>query len=74
MTTRYESTHLNGEEPMTLIFPEGMFETVPFEIRLLGPWSGCSYGDMASLKPAQRAEIGSQGYTIVREGRMLDAA
>ncbi len=74
MTTRYESTYLDGEEPMTLIFPEGMFEAVPYEIRLLGPWSGCSYGNMASLKPAQRAEISSQGYTIVREGRMLNAA
>jgi hypothetical protein len=74
MTTRYESTHVTGDDPMTLIFPEGMYETVPYEIRLLGPWCGCSFGDMASLKPAQRADIFRQGYTIVREASMLDAA
>ena len=74
MTARYESTYLNGAEPMTLIFPEGTYEALPFEIRLLGPWSGCGFGEMASLKPAQRAEIFRQGYTIVRENRMLNAA
>ena len=74
MTARYESARLDGADPMTLIFPEGTYEALPFEVRLLGPWSGCSFGEMASLKAAQRAEILRQGYTIVREGRMLDAA
>jgi hypothetical protein len=75
MTKRYESTRTSGDEPMTLIFPEGAFETLPFEIRLLAAWTGCSYGSMASLKPAQRAELARQGYTILRDAAALrDAA
>jgi hypothetical protein len=46
MTTRYESTHVTGDDPMTLIFPEGMYETVPYEIRLLGPWCGAARGHL----------------------------
>ena len=74
MTKRYETASFTGAEPMTLIFPEGAYETLPFEVRLLVPWSGCAFGDMATLKPAQRAEICRQGYTIVRDARMQDAA
>lgn len=67
MTKRYESASVAGDEPMTLIFPEGTFENLPFEVRLMGPWTGCTFGDMASLKPACRADIHRQGYSIVRE-------
>lgn len=75
MITRYESTHTPGSEPMTLIFPEGAFESLPYEIRLLGPWFGCSYGDIASLKPVHRGELLRQGYVVLREAVSLhDAA
>jgi hypothetical protein len=60
---------------MTLIFPEGAFDTLPFEVRLFAVWTGCSYGNMANLKPAQQAEIARQGYTILRDAAVLrDAA
>jgi hypothetical protein len=81
MITRYESTqtpgspHTPGVEPMTLIFPEGTFESLPFEIRLMGPWFGCSYGDIAALKPVHRGELLRQGYAVLREAASLrDAA
>jgi hypothetical protein len=75
MTKRYEATQLISSELRTLIFPEGMYDALPFEIRMLGPWSGCSYGDMASLKPALRAEIDAKGYAVVHEAeKMLKAA
>ena len=75
MTKRYETTRLTGPEPMTLIFPEGAYDSLPFEVRMLGPWNGCSYGDMASLKPMWRAEIANKGFAIVYETvGMLDAA
>ena len=67
MTKRYEMTRTHGDEPMTLIFPEGTFETLPFEVRLQGPWYGCSYCDMDSLRPGQRIEILREGYTIMRD-------
>ena len=75
MTRRYEATYTFGDEPMTLIFPEGTFEALPYEIRLLGPWFGASFIDISGLKSAQRLELMLQGYTIVREApKMLQAA
>ena len=75
MTTRYESTQTPGADPMTLIFLEGAYEALPYEIRLMGPWFGCSYGDIASLKPAHRGELLRQGYVVLREaGSLRDAA
>jgi hypothetical protein len=75
MTTRYESTQTPGDEPMTLIFQEGAFESLPFEIRLMGPWFGCSYGDISTLKPVQRGELLRQGYVVLRHAASLrDAA
>lgn len=74
MITRYESTQSHGDEPMTLIFPEGAFESLPFEVRLMGPWFGCSYGDMSSLKPAQRSEVLRQGYVVLRYAANLQEA
>jgi hypothetical protein len=75
MKRRYEITRTIGEEPMTLIFPEGTFEALPFEVRLLGVWTGCSYCSMESLKPGQRGEIEREGYIILRDAAELrDAA
>jgi hypothetical protein len=75
MTRRYELTRATGTEPMTLIFPEGTYEALPIEVRMLGPWFGCSYATKSSLKPAWRSEISRKGYAIVYEAVvMLDAA
>jgi len=75
MTTRYEATQTPGADPMTLIFLEGAYEALPYEIRLMGLWCGCSYGDIASLKPAHRGELLRQGYVVLREaGSLRDAA
>jgi hypothetical protein len=76
MTERYEAARSAGEEPKMLIFSEGTFEALPFEVRLMEPWYGCVYVESESLKLVQRAEIARQGYTILNEGmdEMLDAA
>ncbi len=76
MIHRYEATYSTGEVPKTLIFPEGTFEALPFEVRLMGPWYGCQYIDGKTLKPAHRYEIMRQGYTVLRNGeaRIRDAA
>jgi hypothetical protein len=75
MTTQYEATCSYGAEPKTLIFPEGTYEALPFEVRLLAPWFGSIMVDAKKLKPAQRVEIMRQGYTLVLENvRMLNAA
>ena len=68
MTNRYEATDSAGPEPMTLIFKEGTYEALPFEVRLMEPWCGSRYIDEKRLKPAQRCEISRQGYAVIREG------
>ena len=75
MTTRYEVAFASGAEPRTLIFPVGCFEAVPFEVRLMAPWSGCSYIEAEKLKLAQRIELMRQGYALINErAHLLDAA
>ncbi|MGB0084191.1 MAG: hypothetical protein WBP94_02300 [Rhodomicrobiaceae bacterium] len=76
MIKHYEATKTHGLEPLTLVFPAGNYEALPFEVRLMGPWYGCFYVETESLKPVHRYEISRQGYAILREasGLMLDAA
>ncbi len=76
MTERYEATYGAGPEPMTLIFPEGGFESLPFEVRLMTPWYGCDYIDSRNIKPAYRYDIMRQGYAVIQRnsGRVSRAA
>ncbi|NJM33778.1 MAG: hypothetical protein HC850_02665 [Rhodomicrobium sp.] len=76
MTKQYEATRRTGLEPLTLVFPAGDYEALPFEVRLMGPWYGSIPVNERNLKPAQRYEISRQGYTVIRDmsGFMLDAA
>jgi hypothetical protein len=67
MIQRYEITHARGEAPLVLIFPEGKWESLPFEIRLLRPWYGSAFCDRASLTAQQRLEIAWQGYSVVAQ-------
>lgn len=72
MSDRFEFAHAAGKNPFSLIFAEGTFETLPFEIRLFAPWTGRYFGRICDLKPAQRWELSRLGYTILRE--TLDVA
>lgn len=65
MTERYEATYSAGPEPSALIFPEGTFEALPFEVRLAEPWYGCFYVDAKQLKPSKRLEIMRSGYALL---------
>ncbi len=76
MITRYEIAFSTGPEAKTLVFPEGAYELLPFEVRLMEPWYGCDYIECEKLKPAQRHQIMRQGFTVIREGeyKIRDAA
>lgn len=76
MIIRYEIAFSTGPDAKTLVFPEGTFEALPFEVRLMEPWYGCDYIDSEKLKPSQRHEIMRRGFTLIREGehRVRDAA
>jgi hypothetical protein len=67
MSHRYEFTRAAGEKSLMLIFAEGAFESLPFEVRLHARWTGHGYRDLAELKPADRRALLATGYAIVRE-------
>lgn len=67
MSHRYEFTRAAGEKSLILIFTEGAFESLPFEVRLAARWTGHGYGSITELKPADRRALLSSGYAIVRE-------
>jgi hypothetical protein len=69
MSTRYEYARSGREKSLLLVFPEGTFEGLPFEVRLAAPWVGHGYGDISALKPADRWHFHQTGYAILREAQ-----
>lgn len=69
MSTRYEFARSGRESSLFLIFPEGAFENLPFEVRLTAPWVGCGFGLLGELKHAVRWQFQSLGYVILREAQ-----
>jgi hypothetical protein len=67
MSHRYEFSRAAGENGLMLIFTEGTFENLPFEVRLAARWTGLGYGSIAELKTADRRALLAVGYAIVRE-------
>ena len=70
MTHRYEFARSAGGKGLVLIFAEGAFENLPFEIRLTAPWVGRGYGKAGGLKPADRWQLLRVGYVILREAEV----
>jgi hypothetical protein len=64
MTERYETTRSRGEAPLKLIFPEGMWESLSFEVRLSGPWYGGEVCGRIGITTQQRSEIARRGYCV----------
>jgi hypothetical protein len=74
MSGRYEYARSGREKSVMLIFPEGTFEGLPFEVRLAAPWVGHGYGKISDLKPSDRRHFHQLGYAILREsGEMAPA-
>lgn len=66
MAKQYEITRSAANKQLQLVYPAGMFENLPFEVRLHAPWVGCETIDASSLRPKQRVEIEGQGYAIIQ--------
>jgi hypothetical protein len=64
MTECYETTRSRGEAPLKLIFPEGTWDSLPFEVRLSRPWYGGEVCGRTGITTHQRSEIASRGYCI----------
>ena len=64
MTKRYEIARSHG--PLILIFRAGEWESLPFEIRLLGPWYGSDFLDDIDLTPQQCLDVAWGGYSIAQ--------
>jgi hypothetical protein len=72
MTLRYEFARAAGGKDLLLIFAEGAFESLPFEIRLSAPWTGHGYGEVGDLKSADRWQLRHVGYVVLRETDMAE--
>jgi hypothetical protein len=64
MAKRYEIVRASDAPNLMLILPEGTWESLPFEIRLLYPWHESECCDGGWLTARQRSEIAAQGYSI----------
>jgi hypothetical protein len=67
MSHRYEFTRAAGEKGLILVFTEGSFESLPFEVRLSARWTGLGYGEITELKMTDRRALLAHGYAVVRE-------
>jgi hypothetical protein len=74
MSHRYEFTRAAGDKSLILIFAEGTFESLPFEVRLTAPWTGFGYGNVAELKSAERRALLDAGYAIIRDAAAANVA
>lgn len=70
MSSRYEFARSGREKSLLLIFPEGAFEALPFEVRLAAPWVGQGYGSIDALKAADRWQMHRTGYVMLREAQI----
>ena len=64
MPKRFETARSLGEQPLMLIFVEGSWEALPFEIRLMCPWYESEIRSRNSLTAAERFELATRGYSI----------
>jgi hypothetical protein len=62
---RYEIVRASDAPDLMLILPEGSWQSLPFEIRLLYPWHESECSDGGWLTSMQRSEIAAQGYRIL---------
>lgn len=74
MSGRYEYARSGREKSVMLIFAEGTFEGLPFEVRLAAPWVGHGYGKISDLKPSDRRHFHQLGYAVLREAGEMGPA
>jgi hypothetical protein len=66
MAERYETTRSRGETPLKLIFLEGTWERLPFEVRLSRAWYGSEVYGRTGITANQQSEIARRGYCITQ--------
>jgi hypothetical protein len=71
MSRRYEITRSAANGRLQLVYTAGRFEALPFEVRLLAPWTGGESIDIETLKPEQRMELALRDYVIIRSASGL---
>lgn len=64
MTECYETTRSRSEASLMLIFPEGTWDILPFELRLLRPWYGSEVCGRTGITAHQYSVIVRWGYYL----------
>jgi hypothetical protein len=64
---RYQIVRSVRDKKIHVIFREESFETLPDDIRKLGPWQSLSRGDVERLKTHYRLQLAEQGFVVVHQ-------
>jgi hypothetical protein len=62
---QYKAWRSNTDKDLFVVCRRDEFENLPQRIRSLGPWQGSMEGEMERLRPQYRAQIASQGFTLI---------
>ncbi len=55
------------DKKIHVIFPDGTFDSLPDDIRKLGPWQSLKRGDLERLKTHYRPQLAEQGFVVVHQ-------
>ena len=64
---RYQIVRSVRDKKIHVIFCDGSFDTLPDDIRKLGPWQSLSRGDIERLKTHYRLQLAEQGFVLVHQ-------
>jgi hypothetical protein len=57
------------DKKIHVICTDGSFETLPDDIRKLGPWQSLKSGDFDRLKTHYRLQLAEQGFVVIHQDR-----
>ena len=64
---RYQIVRSVRDKKIHVIFCEDSFDSLPDDIRKLGPWQSLQRGDLDRLKTHYRMQLAEQGFVVVHQ-------
>jgi hypothetical protein len=64
---RYQILRSVRDKKIHVICSEGSFDSLPDDIRKLGPWQSLKRGDLDRLKTHYRLQLAEQGFVLVHQ-------
>jgi hypothetical protein len=64
---RYQILRSVRDKKIHVISGDGSFDSLPDDIRKLGPWQSLKRGDLERLKSHYRLQLAEQGFVVVHQ-------